>query len=346
MEKAIQTNVDFKTSYLDIELKNPIVLAPGHLSSHSKQIEEAAKSGFGAIVLKSVVGEDKKGNASMEINRRTSKFWWVKDEEGNPILHWKGGLDLRSFPKYLEFAREAYKIGQDYNTPLIASFLCHLPRTLDEEWKVKEWEYTTRKLNEIGYTHMEIDFCPFLKEDEEATNKMETVLRWYREAPGLIKEVDKKIKVVPKILNLDFDMEFQEKMVRAAVEGGADGVTIANRFFVKGYVNKETGEVYDTAHGGKELRERNQELIRKVRKGGIRIPINATGGTYTGEHVLEYLSLGAQDVQVFTYVFNTKVEKKKKIGEALQNLLLNPQNGLVTTMLSKGIYSLDQLDKL
>ncbi len=293
--------------------------------------------------MKSVVGEDAKGNASMKKLRRTSLGKWVFDEEGDPVFHWKGGLDTRNFTEYLEFAKKAYETGKNHDVPIIASFLCHLPSGVEEEWNVEEWSYTARKLYEAGYIHMEIDFCPFLKEEETAKKK-ESVLRWYREAPKLVKEASPEIRVISKILNLDLGksreakMKFQEEMVRAAVDGEADAVTIANRFFIKGYVNRETGEVYDTTHGGKRLREMNQELIRRVRASGVKKPISATGGTYTGQHVFEYLSLGAQNVQVFTYVFYNGLEK------AIKNLLWNPQKGLAAILRSKGIYSLKNLE--
>jgi len=70
-----------------------MIIAPGSLSHSISQIKRAAKAGYGGLVLKSVVGEDKDGNASMKFMRRKSTFArWVCDEEGNPIFHWNGDL--------------------------------------------------------------------------------------------------------------------------------------------------------------------------------------------------------------------------------------------------------------
>ncbi len=327
--------VAISASYLDLDLRNPVVIAPGPLSQRISQIERAARAGYGGMVLKSVVGEDKDGNASMKALRKGSSFArWVYDEEGNPIFHWSGGLDLRSLSEYLAFAREAFKLGKKLGFPLIGSFLCHLPKSEDEEWKVEEWEYTTRKLIEaasILYDDspaiLEIDFCPFLKREKLAVNKA-TVLRWYREAPRLVKEASSNVYVVPKLLNLDFGLDFQIEMVKAAEDGGADGVVVANRFFRK-YVVKETGEEYFTAHGGRELRILNQHQIREVRKISD-IPISATGGTYSGRHIAEYLELGAQNVQVLTYIMKNGFER------AFEDLMFNPEYGFVTLTLKEG----------
>jgi len=329
-------DVDISASYLNLNLRNPILIAPGPLSQTISQIKRAAKSGYGGMVLKSVVGEDKDGNASMKALRKRSTFArWVYDDEGNPIFHWNGGLDLRSLEDYLSFARKAFKIGKKENFPLIESFLCHLPKDVNEEWRIEEWEYTTKKLVEAAHVLygdspviLEIDFCPFLKREKLAVEKA-AVLRWYREIPRLIKEVSSNVHIVPKLLNLDFGLDFQIEMAKAAKEGNADGVVIANRFFRR-YVSKDTGEAYFTAHGGRELRVLNQKQIQEVRK-ILDIPISATGGTYSGRHVAEYLKIGAQNVQVLTYVM------KKGFERAFEDLMFNTKDGFVTLILKEKI---------
>jgi len=336
VERAVpnEFGIDLSASYLDTELRNPIILAPGQLTQYRDQIEKAIKTGFSAVVLKSVIGEDKHGNVSMNLFRRKPTFmrWYYdKDDTGHkyPIIHWNGGLDTRSLAEYLRFAREAYELGKKMDTPIIASFLSHLPSTLDEEWKVEEWTYTAAQLFDIGYKYMEIDFCPFIKGENLAENK-EIVLRWYREAAGFIKDVSRDVKVVPKILNLDFGFDFQIEMVKAAKKGGADGVTIANRFFRK-IRDEKIGEEYGTAHGGRELKEINQRQVAEAVKLGI--PISATGGIYTGKDVRDYLSLGAKNTQLLTYVMKVGFEK------SFDNLLLDPKEGLIAAMLLKKIHS-------
>jgi len=319
--------IDLSARYTDLKLRTPIVLAPGQLSRFTSQIERAARAGYGAIVLKSVVGEDRDGNASVKFLRRKPTFmrWYIDkrlDPEGrNPTIHWNGGFDTRNLKEHLRFAKEAYEFGRRVEIPIIASILCHLVSSSEEEFKVEEWEYTTKMLCEIGYRHFEVDFTPFLKGEDKISDK-ETVLRWYREVPKIMREGPYEIKIVPKIMNLDFGIDYQVEMVKAAKEGGCDGVTIANRFF-RWFKDETTGEEYSSPHGGAELRMINQEQIREVRRRGIEIPINATGGVYTGSDVAEYLSLGAQNVQVLTYVL------KKGFENAINNLLFNPEEGLI-----------------
>jgi dihydroorotate dehydrogenase len=104
-------------------------------------------------------------------------------------------------------------------------------------------------------------------------------------------------------------------------------LVVANRFFRK-YIDKETGEEYFTAHGGKELRILNQKQVREIRK-AVDLPISATGGTYSGRHVAEYLEIGAQNVQVLTYVMKNGFER------AFRNLMFDPENGFINLALKK-----------
>ena len=104
-------------------------------------------------------------------------------------------------------------------------------------------------------------------------------------------------------------------------------MVIANRFFRR-YVGKETGEEYFTAYGGRELRIMNQRQIREVKK-RLDMPISATGGTYSGRHVSEYLELGAQNVQVLTYMMRNGFER------AFENLMFNSEDGFVTMILKR-----------
>ena len=59
------------------------------------------------------------------------------------------------------------------------------------------------------------------------------------------------------------------------------------------------------------------------------MPISATGGTYSGKHIAEYLKIGAQNVQVLTYVMKNGFEK------AFEELMFNPKDGFVALVLKE-----------
>jgi len=323
--------IDISASYVDLKLRNPIMVAPGQMTLSEGQIKRIADAGYGGLVLKSVVGEDKNSNASMAeygFRRKPTYIKTVFDETDTekkmPIIHWDGRLDTRGLDEYLEFAEKALNIGKERNIPVIASFLSHLPQE-KEDWKEEEWTYTAERFRDLGFTHVEIDFCPFLKGEDIAKNR-ETVLRWYREAPKLIKS--KGLEVITKILNLDLGERFQIEMVEASIEGGANAVVIANRMYKP---------EYGSAHGGIELKKRNMKQIKNVRENGLNIPVIATGGTYTGTDATDYLRVGAQSVQLLSFIMGKPYKppktRKNRFEWVSYQLILNPENGLVANML-------------
>lgn len=325
-------NIDISAEYGKIRLKNPLLVAPGQMTVSVSQIQMIKESGFAGCVLKSVVAEDSNKSCSMKMLRKKPTF--VKtvydefDTDGQfPIIHWDGGLDTRSLEEYLEFASQAAKYN-DSDFLIVASLLGHLP-SYDEDFNEEEWIYTTQKLYDTGYRFFEIDFCPFLKEQDKLMNQ-KTILRWYSQTPLMMKKHFKDISVYPKILNLDFGLEFQKKMVESSIEAGSDGVVIANRIY-----KTEFG----CAHGGKELRETNLLQIKIAHSSFPDLKISGTGGIYKGIHICDYLSAGAQNVQILSFLMGKVKKPFEKKGNRFQQvfykLMLDPVDGYIAMLLKK-----------
>ncbi|MFH0796433.1 MAG: hypothetical protein V2A65_05170 [Candidatus Omnitrophota bacterium] len=354
IKEELEINLEGK--YGPYFLKNPILIAPGQLTVNTNQISRIKDAGYAGCILKSVVGEDKKGNCSMGCQRRkatyTQTVYDTDDRKGSfPIIHWDGRGDTRTLSEYLLFAREAIKysdVGVGFIRPaglinqaptsidvnlfnafvLVASTLCHLPSPR-EEIKEEEWLFTAKNLFSLGYNLLEIDFCPSLKKEDGLIVEKENILRWYKTVPSLIKSASPRIMVYPKLLNLDWGLDFQIRMVAAAQEGKSDGIIVANRIFK---------EEYNSAHGGKELRERNLRMVKEIKKTFPDIPISATGGIYSGRHVFDYLNAGAENVQLLSYIMgkvNTPFARKtgNKLEKVFHNLMLDPEDGLISCML-------------
>jgi dihydroorotate dehydrogenase len=201
----------------------------------------------------------------------------------------------------------------------------------DENFKKEEWVYTAKTLFNLGYKNLEIDFCPQLGKSDALIQK-ENILWWYENIPSLVKSVCPNISVYPKLMNLDFGPEFQLQMVNASVKGRADGVIVANRTFKK---------EYGCAHGGRELREKNLQQIQEIKKVFPRISVSATGGIYSGKHILDYLNAGAENVQVLSYIMGkVKDPFVKKVGDKFEQvfykLMLDTEDGFLACKVREG----------
>lgn len=328
-------NILPESKYIDLPLKNPIIVAPGSLTLNIGQINKIKNAGYAGAILKSVIGESKDESSSMKILRKKpthiDTFYDSYDTKGEfPIIHWDGGLDTRNLNDYMPFANEAQQLNKPSNFSIIASFLANLPHA-GEEFIEEEWIHTANSLKQAGYKYIELDFCPFLS-GEDYIREQGNVLRWYKRTTEMVKSIDSNLKAIPKMLNLAWGMDFQVKIADAAVEGGADGLVVCNRIFKP---------EYKSGHGGEELRLRNLEMIKRINQRHPNLPISATGGIYRGRHVYEYLKAGAQNVQVLSFIMG-KVKPQlepadaNKFEQVFYKLMHDKEDGLISIVEKEG----------
>jgi len=327
-----ELGIDIGANYGRYRLKNPVIVAPGQLTTLTSQITAIKRAGYSGCVLKSVVGEDEEGMCSMSSFRSPTRYMEsVYDpsdrEKKYPIIHWDGKLDTRDLSDYITFAKEVYESAIN-GFLLIASILCYLPAPC-EGFKKEEWVYTTKKLFDAGYKVFEIDFCPQLSGESELIEK-ENILRWYRTIPSFIKSVSPEIDVFPKLMNMDYGLDFQVAMGTESMKGGADGLVIGNRVF-----KKEIG----CAHGGKELKERNLLQIKEMKKLFPDVHISGTGGIYTGKDVLDYLEAGAENVQILSLLMGRTsmdfTKKGTKFEKVFHKIIFDPSDGLLASKMGE-----------
>jgi len=333
-----ELGISIGAAYGTLPLKNPVIVAPGQLTRFAGQIAEIKKAGYSGCVLKSVVGEDAEGNCSMSSFRKPASYIRSVYDPGDteslyPIIHWDGKLDTRNLPACMKFAQEVRAHAKKGDFLLAASLLCHLPSP-EEDFRKEEWTNTAKIFHDAGYREFEIDFCPQLSK-ESALIEKKNILRWYGTIPSYVKSVSPEITVFAKVMNLDFGMDFQIEMSKAALKGGADGIVIGNRIF-----KKEFG----CAHGGKELKERNLVQIREIKKLFPDAHVSGTGGVYSGKDMLDYLLAGAENVQILSFLMGkTCIEFKRKgtkFEQVLHRLIFDTEDGLLASMIQSARFNL------
>lgn len=336
--------------YLSIELdcfygkrwlKHPVVVAPGQLTVRPEQIAEIKKAGYAGCVLKSLVGENSLGSCRMAFQRQKATYiktvYEEEDHSGRyPIIHWDGRADTRNLKEYLTFALQARQF-EERNFFVAGSFLCHLPAP-SEDFQREEWQFTVQKLSQIGFSTLEVDFCPSLVKEHNLMEK-KNILRWYRQVPEIIKSVEPEIAVFPKLLNLNWGLDFQLEMAEAAWKGGADGLVVANRIY---------DEKLHCAYGGKKLRERNLRQVKEICRWFPGLSISGTGGVYCGRDVLDYLEAGASNIQLLSFLMG-KVRSPwlRKSGSKLEKVLFelyfHPEEGILPLLLQRGWKNLQRI---
>ena len=173
--------INLSSEYGGLPVKNPFGKASGQLSLNVSQVRRDAEEGLGFVILKTIIAEDERGAQSMsewaihETRMIVERIKGANGSEGWTVT-WKGRGWYDTFEKYLEFFGEALRVGQDMGMPVVPSCKYHLPRNGEGEWKLGEYQYTTRRLLEVWQQHgpqglampIEKDFSPTLAGSDRA----------------------------------------------------------------------------------------------------------------------------------------------------------------------------------
>jgi len=352
--------INLSSEYGGLPIKNPFGKGSGQLSLNVSQVRRDAEDGLGFVVLKTIIAEDEHGAQSMSewaIHETRMIVERIKGTDGSEgwTVTWKGRGWYDTFEKYLEFFAESLRVVQDMGMPVVPSCKYHLPRNGEGEWKIGEYQYTTRRLLEVWKQHgpqgfampIEKDFSPTLAGSDRAAQK-HIILQWLMRVTGLIRQAASPIpiKVGLKVFNAVFDDAFQLEMLRAInerceAEDAPDFLVYGNRLFDP---DREFDGVRGVAYGGPDLSERNLAVLGSMRTleqvGQIPIclfPISATGNIGKGRIAAEYLLRGASSFQIHTYFQLPSSEYKMRTGSktarALHELYFHPEEGLLAWLL-------------
>lgn len=354
--------LDLSSEYGGLPIKNPFGKASGQLSLNTQQIARDADAGLGFVVLKTIIAEDESGAQSMsewaihETRMVVERIVGADGGEGWNVT-WKGRGWYETFDAYLDFFAASLEIGGESGMLVVPSCKYHLPRPGEEEWRIGEYTYTTRRLLDVwnarrgdgGAAAMPIekDFSPTLAGSDRAA-QVSTIVRWLSTVTGLIRRAaaPRRVTVGLKLFNAVFEDDFQLETLRLVNEscGGedrADFLVYANRLFDP---HREFDGVKGVAYGGPDLSARNLAVLADLRtleqRGEIppcRLTISATGDIASGRTAVEYLLRGASSFQMHTLfqlpTSEYRMRGGSKTARALHELYFNPERGLIAWLL-------------
>jgi len=353
--------LDLSSEYGGLPIKNPFGKASGQLSLNTQQVARDADAGLGFVVLKTIIAEDESGTRSMSewaIHETRMVVERIAGADGSAgwNVTWKGRGWYETFDAYLNFFAESLETGDGAGMIVVPSCKYHLPGPDEDEWRIEEYAYTTRRLLDVwdaqrgdGGAAMPIekDFSPTLAGSDRAA-QANTIMRWLSKVTGLIHRAatPRRINVGLKLFNAVFEDDFQLKTLRLVNdscdgEDKADFLVYANRLFDP---HREFDGVKGVAYGGPDLSARNLAVLARLRTleqcGEIppcRMPISATGNIESGRTAVEYLLRGASSFQMHTLFQLPGSEHRMRGGSkterALHELYFNPERGLIAWLL-------------
>jgi len=284
---------DLSIEFRGVKAPNPFWLASGPPTNSEYQVRRAFDAGWGGAVWKTLAGEP--------IVNVSSRYGGL-DYDGRKVMG-LNNIELitdRSLDVNLKEIARVKKAHPD--RALFVSLMVASTRD--------DWHEITKKAQDAGADGLELNFgCPHGMSERGMGSAVGQVPDYTR----LITEWVKDVATVPVMVKLTPNVGDVAAIGRAAVQGGADAISLINT------INSIMGVDLDTfapkpavrgqgSHGGycgPAVKPIALNMVAAVAADpAIRVPISGIGGIQAWQDAVEFILLGAGSVQVCTAVMH------------------------------------------
>ncbi|MFO7937477.1 MAG: dihydroorotate dehydrogenase-like protein [Kiritimatiellia bacterium] len=259
---------DLKTTYLGLELKNPLVVSSSPLTDSPEKVEQLAEAGAAAVVIKSIFEEQISsdvGGMYDELEGETSGF---------AMEYLRADLPARLGPeKYLRNIKEMKK---RVDIPVIASVNCVNSST---------WVNYARKIEDAGADALELNLYQMPVDSSVSSNEIEA------RHVKMVEQVNAAVSL-PVAVKLSRHYTALFHFVRELEKVGAGGVILFNRFLHADISLDEESVGYAPNYSTPSVfpsQLRWAAVMREI----VNCDIAVSGGIHSGSEMAKALLVGA-----------------------------------------------------
>lgn len=306
---------DLRTTYLGLDLANPIVPSASPLGGHPDTARRLEAAGASALVLPSLFEE--------EIDREALNVQSLAHHASESYGEAASGY-FPSMPSYAtgpdNYLRHVEDLKRELSIPVIASL---------NGTTVGGWTRYAKLVEEAGADALELNVY-LLATDPEADSQQ--VERRYLELVAAVRastSLPLAVKVGPYFSSIP-------SMARALVDVGADGLVLFNRFYQPD-IDLDDMAVLPSLH----LSSSNELLVPlrwiAILSGRVNASLAATTGIHTAEDVVKALLVGADVAMMASALLKRGPEYATTVLEGLERWLEANEYESVSQM--KGSFS-------
>lgn len=263
--------MDLKTTYLGLELKNPLVPSSSPLSRNLGTLRRMEDQGAAAIVLYSLFEEQ------ISLESQTLNHYLTQGIESFPeaLTYFPEASEYETGP--VEYVEQIKKAKEALEIPIIASL---------NGVSTGGWIKYAREIEEAGADALELNVYYLATNPNLSGSEVEQIY------VDILRDVKESISI-PVAMKLNPYFSALSNMARRLVEAGADGLVLFNRFYQPDF-DIENLEVVPHL-----LLSTSSELRLPLRwiailYGRVEADLALTTGVHTVEDVLKGLMAGAQ----------------------------------------------------
>ncbi|HUX20261.1 MAG TPA: dihydroorotate dehydrogenase-like protein [Spirochaetia bacterium] len=273
---------NLNTTYMGLELKNPLVVSSSGLTNTIQGIERSFHAGAGAVVLKSLFEEqidyelqDQKESDDLSIHPEAGDYLERMGKELGPS-------------DYLSLIKAAKK---QFGEPLIASVNC-----VSSKW----WADWARQIEDAGADALELNIAIMPRGSAQVASEIEDLFL------AIVDRVKRGVSI-PIAVKLGPYFTALPQLIERLRRSGVKGLVLFNRFYqldidvkamrlVPAYQFSSAGEIYPTIRW------------TSILSGQCGCDIAASTGVGSGEDVVKLLLAGAQAVQLCSTLYRNGYE--------------------------------------
>lgn len=319
---------DLSIDFLGIKLENPFILSASPSTDELDMAISGLESGWAGVILKTTSIED--NPVPLKYPMMSSFGTYSKRVLG------LGNIDLISKYHIDEVEKRVKILKEKFPNKMIGASIMGS--------KKEDWQNLVYRLKKAGVDLIECSFsCPqgsmgeapgrMLAQSVQATEK---VTSWIKEASD---KTPVLIKITPQVTDI-------VEVAEAVKRGGADGITASNTIPSLLGIDIYTFEPYPTVFGfssysglsGNAIKPITLRTIAEIKR-NVDIVISGNGGAFSSRDAIEFMLVGASNVQFCTlpmvYGFRVIEELKRGLSHYLYEMGFNSPLEIVGKTLDK-----------
>jgi dihydroorotate dehydrogenase (fumarate) len=308
---------DLSTTYMGINLKNPIIVGSSGLTNSTDNIIEIEKNGAAAVVLKSLFEEQIAHLVNKTMHSSSSNFQYP--EADDYISNYTKLNDVENYLNLIRDAKQAVQI------PVIASVNCI---------SSAEWVTFASKIQDAGADGLELNI--FILPSDPKRDALQNEAEYFE----IIEKVKKQLNI-PLAIKISSYFSGLANMALKLSWTGIQGMVLFNRFFSP---DIDIDKFRITASNVFSQPEELSMSLRWVAmlSGRLHCDIAASTGIHDSSAVIKQLLAGARAVQICSVLYKSGFEQ---IGLMISELEAWMQkHGFETTADFIGRMSLKETD--
>jgi dihydroorotate dehydrogenase (fumarate) len=286
--------MDLKTTYLGLELKNPIMPSASPLSKDLGKVKKLEDAGASAIVMWSLFEEEIESE-QLELHYRTTMH---SESYAEALSYFPEFSEYKIGPEY--YLEQLRKIKESVSIPVIASL---------NGKSTGGWTEYAKQIQEAGADALELNIYFLATDPSKSSSEIDNLYI------DIVKEVRKAVSI-PIAVKLSPYFSSTAWIANELAKAGANGLILFNRFYQPD-IDLENLEVVPNVILSTPFANRLPLRWIAILYGRINADLAATGGIASAEDVIKMIMAGASATQMFSALIKYG---EKHIAKVLEDM--------------------------